>query len=94
MAGACLLLPTIWLLWSLAYGSSVSPGISVVVTLLLVCGVVCSGPAAWLVGNEARASGTLTPKQARKIGTERIYGMIGPGLLGVEALIYVFLLIS
>lgn len=92
IAGACLLLPLTWLLWSLAYGLSADPGFFVVIYLLTICGVICSGPAAWVLGNEARAGGPLPPQQARQVSSGRVCGMIGLALLGVEILVCVSLL--
>ena len=92
IAGAFLLLPLTWLLWSLAYGSSAGPGPFVVIYFLLVCGVICSGPAAWILGNEARAGSTLTPKQTKQVSSGRVCGMTGLALVGIEVTVYVLLL--
>ncbi len=91
IAGAGLLLPVTALLWSLAYASSIRPDLFVVAYLLLVCGVICSGPAAWILGNEASAGGTLTPDQIRQVRRGRTCGMVGLGFLGADVLLCILL---
>lgn len=93
IAGAFLLLPVTGLLVWIAWGIRGSSGLFVVAYLLLVCGIVCSGPAAWILGKEAAADGALSPKQIKQVRTGRLCGMIGLGLLGVEVVICILLLV-
>lgn len=92
IAGFCLLLPVTWLLWSLGYGNSADTSFFVVAYLLLLCYIICSGPAAWILASDARTGGMLTPKQARQVSFGRVYGMMGLALLGMNILVCVLIL--
>lgn len=62
-------------------------------TMILVLGIlsiVCLpilGPVAWIMGNNALASGTVDPSQTGQVTAGRICGMVGTGLM-VLGIIY------
>lgn len=66
-------------------------------TMILILGILslvgCSilGPVAWILGNNALASGTVDPSQAGQVNAGRICGMIGTVFL-VLTLIWFFFL--
>ncbi len=60
------------------------PSLILVLGILSLVGVLgFLGPIAWIMGNNALASGTLDPAQTSQVNTGRICGMIGTGLLAV-----------
>ena len=61
-----------------------SPSLVLILGILSLVGVLgFLGPFAWVMGNNALASGTLNPDQTSQVNIGRICGMIGTGLLAV-----------
>ncbi len=52
------------------------------------CGIIL-GPIAWIMGNNAIASGTIDPSQAGQVNAGRICGIIGTVLSTLIIIIYI-----
>jgi hypothetical protein len=77
------------------YGAPQSTSNATLILVLGILSIVCIpilGPVAWILGNNALASGTVPPAQIGQVNAGRICGMIGSALiiLGIIYWIVIF----
>ena len=74
------------------YGAPQGSGNATLILVLGILSIICFpilGPVAWILGNNALASGTVAPAQMGQVSGGRICGMIGTAILVLGVIGYI-----